>query len=288
MVEKRKIFCRCKSTIWIWGLAIVLCLLLGSNALAKKGQMTVQDKAGLFTAGETAQLEKTAAELADNYEMNICIVTLDDASGMSSAEAAENFYEENGYVDDGSRGGIVLLIDMDNREINLVTSRDMIYYITDSREEAIYDAGYDYVADGEYGLGMQAMLEKTAYFLKKGIPDKQYTYDTETGRIVRHRSLSAADWLLAVGGAAILAGCCCFGVRRSYCHVKAYEYTAGGNAKMNLTKEQDQLVNQTVTRRRIPKMPPPDAGGDSGDANRSSTHTSSHGNTFGGGSGRKF
>lgn len=248
----------------------------------------VFDDAGLFSDAETAQLTQTASELEETYNMNFLMLTVADAQGRSSRDAAERFYENGGYDSDGKNGGIVLLINLDNRELNLVTNGEMILYITDAREESIYDAGYAYASEGDYGGAMLAMLEQTAACMKKGIPDNQYTYDTETGQIIRHRSLTAGDWLLAVGVPLCCAAFACVILYWRYRRVKKYEYSLGQNADIRITGKEDNLVNQFVTHRRIPKSPPPGSGPGSSAGGRSSTHTSHGGGTFGGGHGRKF
>ena len=172
----------------------------------------------------------------------------------------------------------------DNRYLNLATERDMIYYITDYREEKIYDAAQSYASDGEYGNAMIAMLKKVQQYLNEGIPNKQYTYDTETGRIVRYHSLTSGDILFAFFAGLMAAAIISVILYRSYTVVKKYRYSTEKNARLKITAQRDILVNQFVTHRRIEKDPP-SGGGDSG---RTSTHHSSGGHTYGGGKGRGF
>lgn len=159
-----------------------------------------------------------------------------------------------------------------------------MYYITDYREEEIYDAGWEYVTDGEYGEAMLAMLDVVIDDLEAGIPGNQYTYDTETGKIVRYRSLTTSDVLLAFAAAMFLSGITVFILYRNYTVVKKYKYSTQKNANIQITGQQDRLINQFVTHRKI-QNDPPSSGGDSG---RTSTHQSSWGNTYGGGHGRGF
>ena len=269
-------------------LLAVVCLLFAGSVVCAQASEHVFDIADLFSTSETNRLSELAEELEETYDMKFLMLTVDDAQGRSSRDAAEYFYESGGYDSNGKRGGSVLLIDLDNRELNLVTNGEMILYITDAREERIYDAGYEYASEGDYGEAMIAMLEQTAAYMKKGIPDNQYTYDTETGRIVRHRSISLSDWLLAAGIAVLCASFACFFLYRRYRRVEQYEYSIGQNADIRITGKEDRLVNQFVTHRRIPRDPPPDGGSGGSSAGRSSTHTSGGGGTFGGGHGRSF
>lgn len=249
----------------------------------------VYDDANLFLQGEAAELEAEADKLRDRHHMNFVIVTTDDAEGKSSREYADDFYMDNGYYDNGERGGITLLIDMDNREVYVSTAGDMLYYVTDKKVEEILDEGYGYVADGDYAKAMAGMLEKADDIIEDGIQDGQYIYDEETGKIIRYKSLTVMDILLAVLIPLLLAGGVCFGVYRKYSFVEKYQYSINQNADMKLLNRSDHLVNQFVTRRRIPKNPPPGngGGGSMGGSGRTTVHTSSGGGSFGGG-GRKF
>lgn len=251
----------------------------------------VFDTAGLFSDAETRRMEETAVGMEEKYRMNILMLTTDDAKGRTSAEVAEDFYESGGYDQNGKKGGIVLIIDMDNRELNLVTAGNMIYFITDAREERIYDAGYGAAGGGLYGAAMIDMLEQTEYYLKSGIPDNQYTYDASTGEIVRYRSLSLSEVLLAAGAALLLASLCCMSVKRRYRTVQAYQYAPNQNVQIDVTDREDRLVNEFVTSTHIPTAPPPSGrGGRTGGSSsgRTTVHHSSGGGRYGGGHGRKF
>lgn len=247
----------------------------------------VYDDAGLFLQGEMAELETAADELRDRHHMNFVIVTTDDAGGKSSREYADDFYMDNGYYDNGERGGITLLIDMDNREVYVSTAGDMLYYVTDKKVEEILDEGYGYVADGDYAKAMAGMLERVDDIIEGGIQNGQYIYDEETGKIIRYRSLTVMDILLAVLAALLLAGGACFGIYRKYSFVEKYQYSINQNANMKLQNRSDHLVNQFVTKRRIPRNPPSGGNGHSSSSGRTTVHRSSGGGSFGGG-GRKF
>ncbi len=265
-----------------WLLFLFLCLILtGTDATA---QCRVQDDAQLFSEQEVQKIEDVSEEIDAQYQMNVFVMTCEDAEGKKSNEILEDTYEKYGLESNEARGGIALIIDMDNRELNLVTERDMIYYITDSREDKIYDAGQKYASDGAYADAMIAMLKKVQEYLKDGIVNGQYTYDTETGKIVRYRSLTTKDVMAAFFTALLASVITSAAVYRSYTVEKKYRYSTEQNAKLRITAQNDRLVNQFVTHRRI-ERDPPSGGGDSG---RTSTHHSSGGHTYGGGKGRGF
>lgn len=270
----------------VFGMLLLALFLMGAGVLADSG---VYDRGELFTSEETAELEAEAAKVAQEYDMNIILLTTADAEGMSSAAYAEDFYESGNYHQNDAKGGIVLLIDMEHRELNLVTYGDMIYYITDEREESIYDAGFDEVADGQYGDCMEEMLDAAEEYLEEGIPDDQYIYDEESGEIVYYqapKSLDGTEILMAFVVAFLCALIPCLILWRRYSVVKDYDYSVQENADMNLRVREDHMIDMVVTHRRKPK---PQSGGGSGSGgSRTTVHRSSGGSRVGGGHGRKF
>lgn len=278
MVER----CRSKRKIsFIW---LTMCIWLCLSGMTAYAECLVQDDAQLFSDSEVQQIETLAKEIETSWQMNVLVMTCDDADGRESNEVLEETYEEYGLESNDAKGGIALIIDMDNRELNLVTERDMIHYITDYREESIYDVAQKYASDGEYGEAMTAMLEKTLEYMKSGIPENQYSYDTETGEITYYHSLTADDVLMAFLGALLAATLVTVILYRSYKIVKKYRYSTEQNARLTITAQNDHFVRQFETHRKI-ENESSSGGGDSG---RTSTHSSSGGHTYGGGSGRGF
>ena len=268
----------------ITGMLSMLCICLCLGGVPVWADCLIQDDAQLFSVVEQQEIAALSQEIQDGYQMNVLVMTCEDAQGKESNEVLEDTYEEYGMESNDAKGGIALIIDMDNRELNLVTERDMIYYVTDYREERIYDAGQQYAADGEYGEAMLAMLNTTLEYLQDGIPGNQYTYDTETGRIKRYHRLTSEDVLAAFLAALLVSGITFVVLYRRYKVVKKYRYSTEKNASLTITAQNDRLVNQFVTHRRIEQ----DHSSSGGDSGRTSTHSSSGGHTYGGGSGRGF
>lgn len=275
--------------------ALFLGLLLTGTRAAAAGDVLLRDSAGIFKESEKEQMRETARELAQDYNINVLLLTSDQyfGYGRTSVMYMEDLYEDEGYAENGAKGGLLFLIDMDNRELLLVTDGIAMRFITDSREEAIYDAAYGPASVGDYGGAMLAMLYRAANFMEQGIPGGQYLYDSETGRISRYRSLTPVE----IGFSALAAFLTAFIVttvlKSRYKKVKPYEYAVGQNANCRITAQRDDLANQFVTRRRLPRANIPTGGGGGrsrggGGGTRTTTHRSSGGRSYGGGHGRKF
>lgn len=243
----------------------------------------VYDGAQLLEKADAVEIQSALAALEDKTGWELMVLTIEDAAGNSTREYSEEFLDGNLSGDDG----IVYTIDMDNREVYIATTGDAIYYLTDARIEDVIDEGYSYVTSGDYAEAFLEMIDATGDWYDAGIPSDQYTYDTDTGEIVRYQEPKTLKWYEILIAFAIAAGVFAIvftGVLGKY-RLKwgTYKYDFHGNSRLNLKHKEDRFVNQFVTHRHIPKQT--SSGGSSG--SRSSVHSGSGGRSYGGG-GRKF
>lgn len=249
----------------------------------------VYDEAGLFTESEAEEIAQKITDLTDRSGMACAVVTTDDAEGKSSQEYADDYYDDLGIGPDPDYSGMLYLIDMDNRELTVSTSGDMIRYLTDERIDDILDAAYEYAAKGDYAGSALAALDTTETFIQAGIEDGQYNYASETGQIDPYQKKKSFPVIALIFG--MIAGLATalitfFSVKGKYQLTgNTYHYPLADKSTLDLTVSEDRLVNQFITHRRIPKNPPPS--GSSRGSGRSTTRVSSSGRTHGGGS-RKF
>lgn len=269
--------------------SIAVFLLLCTNILcvgvfAAETDVLVVDMASLLSDEEEAALSQKAEELSNKYKQAFAIVTIDDANGKTAREYADDYYDYDLQSEFKDKGGVLYLIDMDNREGYISTSGDGILYFTDERIEKTLDETMAYLPDYYYKSG-EAFLEQVDIWYSAGIDDNQYTYDEETGEITRYRRLRPA-WI--VGSLLIAGGVFCivfFSIKAGY-KIKAQNSNPHGyRVSVILTQNEDILTNKFVTTRRIPKNT--SSGGGGGSSGRSTTHRSSSGSSHGGG-GRKF
>ncbi len=145
-------------------------------------------------------------------------------------------------------------------------------------------------ADGlEEQTGWDAMVKDTAVFYEDGIADGLTIYNEDGGTYthyqdVQKRAVTFGEMILAVvAGAAACVIFCLVIIGKYRLKFGRYHYNVRENAVVDLTKREDHLVNRFVTRRKIPKNPPPSKGG----GRPGTIHTGAGGRSFGGG-GRKF
>ena len=293
-----------KQTVFLAVLFLILAVLGGTmTSWAKSqgqekgsGEKRVFDEAGLFSGEEAGELETEIKSMREDMNMDVVIVTTEDAGGKTAAEYAENFYIDGDFGTGKDYSGALFLIDMDNREIYILPVGAMNRFLTDERWNAILDDAYNEISQKEYRACAQSFLNGVTQYYKAGIPGGQFNYDKETGEVSVYRSIRWYEAALAllIGGA--VAAAACGGVAAQY-SMKGTRILAKntlmayrGISRFQYSNQTDDLINKTVTHVFIPPSNKGNGGGGGGggfsSGGQSTVHTSS-GRTMGGG-GRKF
>ena len=266
-------------------------LILGTVMVSAAQTGNVYDDANLLTDSEADSIDAEITELMEETEWNIYAVTTDDAGGKSATAYADDFFDTHSALSSGGstqEDGVVVLIDMDNREITISTCGEAIRYLTDSRLEAILDDAYEDVSDAEYAACLMTMLTGVKNAYEAGIPGGQYNYDTETGKVSRYHVITWVEVLFAVllaaGSGAVVYAVVVGKYRMKF---GAYQYDFRNNSNVMLRVNEDRFVNEMTTHRRIPRQTGSGGGSSHHSSGRSSTHRSSSGRSHGGSS-RKF
>lgn len=137
-----------------------------------------------------------------------------------------------------NQNGAVLLLDMNQRQIYISTSGNMIDYLTDRRIDTILDALETEMGDENYFEAAKTYLEKTETFVAEGVPGGHYRVDEETGKITRYKVITPLEIGIAVA-AALVASIAFFLVTKSTYQLKrgGYTYAYHENADVQLTKK---------------------------------------------------
>lgn len=254
----------------------------GGNAVMAAQKGNVYDEAGLLTEQEIDALDEKITALMEITGWEVYAVTTEDAGGKSAEAFADDFFDSHSTE---TEDGVAALIDMDNREIYLSTCGEAIRYLTDERLDYILDEAYGEISEGYYADCLEAMIEGTAEYYERGLPDNQYNYDEETGEVSVYRSITLWEALIAIAITAVVFGVVFGGIVGKYrLKFGNYEYEFRRFSNVDLKNSSDVLVNSAVTHRRIPQNT---GGGSHGGSGRSTIHRSSSGRSHGG-AGRKF
>ena len=236
----------------------------------------VYDLAGLLTDTQKTTLQAECLRVAQAEGVDVILLSADDAGGRSAMEVADDFYDENAFVYDAPHGtGILMLIDMDNREAWISTSGEAITYFTDARIERVLDSVFEYLPSGDYFQSFQAFLADVEYYM--GLPP-----DSGNGGYYPPSGVTQSPWWtswILQGGVALLAGV----IKVVILITLAGGVMTTGNrdymSGVRMHASSYTFLRKGVTARVIPKIT---CGGGG-----SSTHTSGGGFSHGGG-GRGF
>ena len=277
---------------------IMICLLIctflvmGSMAVwadqtgAVSGQPRVFDQAGLFSETEIIQLEEKIAQCRKSTKMDVVIVSAYADGERSAEEYADDYYDYGGFGVGKKASGVLLLYYMDGPgqpggECYISTAGTMINMLTDERIESILDDVYGDLGNRDFA----------------GATEHQYTYDRDTGEIVRYHSIRLYEVAIAMVIAGILAGSVCLDIKKRYAMKQSSREVSNSlqayraDCAFHFSVAGDKMVNKYVRSVPIPRNTSSGSGGrghsGSSSAGRSTIHTSSSGSSHGGG-GRRF
>lgn len=293
---------------------IMICLLIctflvmGSMAVwadqtgAVSGQTRVFDQAGLFSETEIIQLEEKIAQCRKSTKMDVVIVSAYADGERSAEEYADDYYDYGGFGVGKKASGVLLLYYMDGPgqpggECYISTAGTMINMLTDERIESILDDVYGDLGNRDFAGATEHFLEDVKAYVKEGVESGQYTYDRDTGEIVRYHSIRLYEVAIAMVIAGILAGSVCLDIKKRYAMKQSSREVSNSlqayraDCAFHFSVAGDKMVNKYVRSVPIPRNTSSGSGGrghsGSSSAGRSTIHTSSSGSSHGGG-GRRF
>lgn len=163
------------------GLVLVLLLLVtafGFHVEAAESA-NVKDFIGYLTDGEVSQLQEAADRLKSEYALEPVIVITDDVEGKSSMAYADDYYDYNGYGIGDDKSGILLLINMADRDVWISTTGKAIDIFTDNRIDAMLDGIAPRLSDGDYMGASAAFMADVEAYAAQGVPAGQYRVERE-------------------------------------------------------------------------------------------------------------
>ena len=269
---------------------------------AVSGQPRVFDQAGLFSETEIIQLEEKIAQCRKSTKMDVVIVSAYADGERSAEEYADDYYDYGGFGVGKKASGVLLLYYMDGPgqpggECYISTAGTMINMLTDERIESILDDVYGDLGNRDFAGATEHFLEDVKAYVKEGVESGQYTYDRDTGEIVRYHSIRLYEVAIAMVIAGILAGSVCLDIKKRYAMKQSSREISNSlqayraDCAFCFSVAGDKMVNKYVRSVPIPRNTSSGSGGrghsGSCSAGRSTIHTSSSGSSHGGG-GRRF
>ncbi len=140
-----------------------LVLLLSFVTIVSADINFVVDDANLLSSEEEQQLREDLASFKEQYNMDAVIVTSNDLGGKSQMDYADDYFDYNGYAEDG----ILLLISMEERDWRLSTTGYGITVFTDAGLDYISEEVLAYLSEGEYALGFNVFADLCDEFIRQ-------------------------------------------------------------------------------------------------------------------------
>lgn len=265
------------------GIFMLIFVILGVQVKIKADELTnVKDYLNYLQEDEKTNLQAEIDNIKSEYNLDAVIVITDNTEGKSSMEFADDYYDYNGYGVGSDYSGLLMLINMEQREVWISTTGRAIDIFTDSRISTMIKNITGYLADGKYYNASTIFLSDIADYASRGVPSGQHRVPMQQNsnlkpapkltylqRVMRLLT-SLVTYLIALAISVIttiLASLSSKGKVTINNHT--YE------KQFSLRETRDDFIRQTVTKTKIER-----------NTNTSSTHTGSSGRTHGGGGGK--
>lgn len=135
----------------------------------------IYDYAELLTDTEEKEVYQRISDFVSSSELDLAIVTINENNKGTAKEYAQDFYDYNAFGTDTVHSGILFLVDMETREIYMVTTGKAITMYDDARIDTIVSDIYTYFSDKEYAKGMTKFVTILDNYDKLGLPSNNDT-----------------------------------------------------------------------------------------------------------------
>lgn len=260
-----------------WGIMFCLGvtgLFLNLSMTACANDRKVADHSGLLTSGEESSLQERLTEISDKYQCDVIAATTDSFEGQDRWDYTDEFYNENAYGYGDTVDGIILMVNLPEREFQYLTRGKAIDVFTDYKLEVMDEQVTPYLSDGAYYEAFMEYADLAEEFLREGQAQESNSY---VGEDTYERKLSASAQIGIAAGVGLVVTAIVllvlFGQLRTVrAKGQARDYVRSGSFRV--TGARDIFLYRTVTRQRIER----DNNGPGG----SSTRPSSGGGRSGG------
>ena len=267
-------------------LSLAFLMLLCFPSVSAAGLPLIIDDAAILSSSEEASMTAEAEALQKQYGMDIVILTVDSLNGRTMEAFADDYYDSNGYGDDG----VILVLAMQEREWYISTCGDGIYALTDFGIGELGDGMLPYLSAGDYGEAFSVYLQSLPQYFdafRSGTPIDGYAdysgdyYHGAQEEIIYYED-SGPSILLSMIIGLIVAGITIL-IMRGSMNSKRPQSGAGSYIKSgsyHLRTQQDLFLYSNISKIRRQENNSSSGGGGS------SVHRSGGGRRHGGGGGK--
>lgn len=235
-----------------------------------EGNRYLIDLSSLVTDAQAAEIEPLLRSASDRANIDIAILTIDDISGKTSTQFADDAYEDLEYGRGPSHDGVMLLISIKERDWAITTEGFGITAITPEAQSYIMGIVRPLLSDGRYAQAFRTFAELCGEIAADARAGRAFTPPKDPFSYVGNALLALVIGLLI---AAIRISSLRGDLKSVRPNEAAEDYVRSGS--MNIRNSSDVFLFSNVVRTKIPKK-----------SSSSGTHRSSSGRTHGGSSGK--
>lgn len=241
---------------------IALCFACCVNVFASENKQRLVDNANLLTEKQSNSISQKLDEISAKYDIDVVILTVHTIGSKSARAYADDYYDYNGYSDDG----VLLLIAFEEGEWYISTTGKCIKAFTDSDIDYIGDLIVDDLADENYFDAFETFISESNYEINGEI--NGFPFEFAKNLVI---SL-IIGFVIALISVSVMKG----KLKSVKLQKSANSYLKQGS--MKLTESTDLFLYRNVNRIAKPQ--------NNNSRGGSSTHRSSSGRSHGGGGGR--
>ena len=140
---------------------LLVCLLVSAfPSLAAAHDPRLVDDANLLTSEEQSDLEQKLDTISEELQFEVVIVTTNTLGGKTPTAYAQDYYDYNNYGYGSNHDGILLLISMEDRDWEIVTTGYGITAFTDAGQRWIMDRVLDDLSNGDYAWAFDTFADQ--------------------------------------------------------------------------------------------------------------------------------
>lgn len=254
----------------------------GSYIPAERRLDYVVDNAGVLTAEELASLNAAAAAVSEQYKCDVAYILVPDTDGRDTENFTFDFYEANGYGYGSNDDGVMLLIDVVNRQFRCITHGYGAYAVTDAGQEYLEEHYLRHLKNSDWAKAGEAYISAVETLLS-GARDGGAPYDVDN----MPRESNVLMWVfidLVIG--IVLALIPVSVMKRQLKTVQTQRGAANyvRDNSFNLVRSHDHFVTSFITKTKRPEPNDNNSGGGGGGTSFSSSSSGrsygSHGGSF--------
>lgn len=237
------------------------------------------DNASLLSESEAAEIEEKLNQVSDQYDMDVAIFTEYNGSISSAMEAADDYFDYNGFGRGQDGSGLVLYVNMETRDWWISTKGQAIDAFTDYGIQYIGDAFLSDLSDGNYYDAFDTYTNLCDKFLEQAQNGEPYDVDNEVDEPFPFLTCLVISMVIGLVVATIYIIILKCQLKSVVPKDNARDYIVNGSMRITTSKDTLLYKNVSKTIRQTSSSSSSSSGG-------SSTHRSSSGSTHGGGGGK--